>query len=252
MHRSNKYRKTNPYNRGNYLRAAGAMAGRPRYWGTKSAFSGRSQNWIPGKNRTSGYYGRYTVGGEKKFHDLNLIDATIATGMTISNLTVIPEGNGESDRIGRKITIKNIHVKYQMTLPTTTTQGSTSDIVRCMIVQDMQTNGVQFAATDLLETDNFLKFRNLANSKRFKILWSKEISIQSGGGGPASTTTTHFAEANRYFKVNKRCHIPIEYDNSATTGVITSVRSNNIYWVTQSKSGHVAGDGELRLRYTDQ
>lgn len=173
--------------------------------------------------------------------------------MQINNLTIIPEGNGESARIGRKLTIKQVLWKYDLTLPTTAAPASTSDIVKIMLVLDMQTNGAQFTAANLLDTDAWDSFRNLANSKRFKVLMSKTYAMKSpSGSGRGVTDTVAFGEDVRAIQGSKKCNIQIEYDNSATDGSIGTVRSNNLYWVTQSTIGLTTALGNVRLRYTDQ
>ncbi len=201
--------------------------------------------------RTSGFYGRFTTGGERKFHDVVIDDAVVATTMTINNLTIIAEGNGESERVGRKVTLTRISIMYSLQLPAAAAATSSSDTVRVFLVQDKQTNGAQFAATDLIDLDNMNSFNNLANSNRFRVLFKKEFSFSAGGAAPSGAALI-FSEDRNYLRFSLKINIPIEYDNSATTGVITSVRSNNIYWCTQSESGLVSCVGRARLRYTDQ
>ncbi len=243
-----KRRKTQVYPRSNYGRV-------PRgYSRARAQRAGRRmRQFRVGYDRTGGYYGRFAgANAERKFFDTDVDDAVTAATMVVNNLTVIPEGNGESARIGRKIVIKSIHVKGHLTLPATTASNATSDNVCMMLVQDTQTNGTAMVAADLLDTDVIESFNNLANSGRFKILYKKWVAIACGGGGVATGAAYIFAEATRQIVVNKRCNIPIEYDNSATTGVITSVRSNNLYWLTQSQSGLCAIVANVRVRYTDR
>ncbi len=225
---------------------------RPSRRGPRTFTRARRRNVvvIPGITRQAGYYGRFTSGGEKKFHDVVVDDSPIPTSITIFNLTVIPEGNGESERIGRKITIKQISCNYSMQLIAGTSATDTSDTVNCMIIQDRQTNGAQFVGLDLKETDNIISFNNLANSKRFKTLWSKDYNLQAGGAA-ASGAAFVFSEDRQFVRWNLKVNIPIEYDNSATTGVITTVRSNNVYFVTRSSSAVTAAIGRVRVRYTD-
>ncbi len=187
---------------------------------------------------------------ELKFFDTNINDTVISANMTINNLTIVAEGNGESERIGRKFNIYRINILYAMQLPAATAQGATSETVRCMLIQDKQTNGVQFSATDLIDTDNMNSFNNLANSKRFKILYKQEYDFKSGGAIPTGAAFA-FSEDRKYLRMSKNVNISIEYDNTLTTGVIATVRSNNIYWVTQSISGLAGGTGLARIRYTD-
>ncbi len=179
-------------------------------------------------------------------------DGAIPTvGFIHSAIVDIPQGNGESDRIGRKCTIKSIHVKGTIELPGKTDANSVSDVVVGMLVLDTQTNGAVFAMTDLLEIDNFRSFRNLANSNRFKILKKKVYTLKVGGAAPSGAAFI-FGEDIRWVNINWNGSIQLEYDNSATTGVVTSMRSNNVYWVTQSKGGFCNSVIQCRIRYSDR
>ncbi len=222
----------------------GYRYGRP---GTRGLITRAQAGYV----RTSGFYGRFSGrGGESKFLDTTVSDAPITAGMVIANLTVIPEGNTESQRVGRKVTIKSIHVKGTLTLTAATALASTTDKVFGMLVLDKQTNGAAFAATDLLDTDSIISFRQLANTQRFSILMKKVWTMSAGGAAPTGAAFG-FSQVIRDVNINKRCNIPMEYDNSATTGAITTVRSNNVYWVTQSGSGLVVSALTARIRYVD-
>ncbi len=205
-----------------------------------------------GRMQTSGYYGRFTTGGERKFHDVDLALTPVTALLAINNTGVIVQGNSESERIGRKITLRSINIRGALKLNAATTAASSANEFRIMIVQDTQTNGAIFAATQLLETDTIESFRNLANSSRFKVLKTKEISLNAGGAAPSGAALV-FGEAHRRFTMNIPCAIPIEYDNSSTDGAITSVRSNNIYFCIQAETATgTTLSGTLRLRYSDR
>ncbi len=47
----------------------------------------------------------------------------------------------------------------------------------------------------------------------------------------------------------KKCDVLMEYDNTAITGVITSIRSNNIFAIILSLSGNCAFASKMRLRF---
>lgn len=212
----------------------------------------QGRRFRPGYDRQSGFFGRFSgPGGEKKFFDTDITDAAVAAGMTFHNLTIVPQDNTENGRVGRKITIRNIHVKGSLVMAPATVATNTANIIKYMIVQDTQTNGAQFGATDLLEGDVIDEYRNLANQTRFKVLASKYCYLNAGGAA-ASGAAFVFSQDAKWFKFNKRVQIPIEYDNSSTDGAITSVRTNNIYLVSQSINGTgVAAAGNVRIRYTD-
>lgn len=206
-----------------------------------------------GRDRTSGYYGRYGEGStEKKFHDVAVSDPVVAATLTITNLGVIPQGTLENQRIGRKVTVKSVHGKFTNDLNEATATVNSCDQVQLMLIQDTQTNGAQFVATDLLETDDITSFRNLANNKRFKILWSKIAQFSTGGLVASGASIVGSAKACRWIKFNKKMNIPIEYDNAFTDGRIATIRSNNLYFVVVSSSGSTSLLGTVRLRFTDK
>ncbi len=211
---------------------------------------------LRGYARIGGFYGRYSGrGAELKFHNLDVDDAVIATGGTIAedSLLTIAEGNGESDRVGRKVTVKRIQMNYDFLLPQTAVAAQTSDAVRVILYWDKQTNGAAATVLGILEVADWQSFRNLANSGRFQVLLDKTVSLNCGAGsGRGTTDTLSYAEVEKHFSWSKACNIPIEYDNSATTGVITSIRSNNLGILTISKGGLAAFGSRIRIRYSDQ
>ncbi len=218
----------------------------------------RRRAFVPGRDRTAGFYGRYSgTQPEKKFHDIDIDDAVVAINGTIAQVScnVIAEGNGESNRIGRRVTVKNINWRFQVTLPTTAVAADTSDVVRVILYLDKQCNGATaVASTDagILATDDFQSFNNLANSKRFRILMDRTYDLVSkAGSGRGSTDTLSYADdviSDTFFK---KCNIPIEYDNSATDGTITTIRTNNIGVLLLGRNGKAGFASKMRLRYSD-
>ncbi len=173
---------------------------------------------------------------EVKFLDTDIDDAVVAATMTINNLTVIPEGNGESERIGRKLTIASVHIRGAVSLSSKSSAVTTSDNVVTMLVVDSQTNGAQFTATDLLETDSFQAFPNLSNSTRFFCCY-REIHSMKVSGASTTGAAHAFGEDTDFLEIDLDLGLVIDYDNSVDTGAISSVTSNNLYWVTQSSKG---------------
>ncbi len=209
-----------------------------------------------GYYRKSGYYGRYGGGAGKpelKFHDIAVDDAAISTAGTIQNtgtINIIAQNTTESTRIGRKCTIRGINWRYNLKLPAQASMSETSDTVRVILYLDKQCNGATATVLGLLETDNYQAFNNLANKSRFRILMDKVHTITSPSAiaGPVSGQ----AEINGRFY--KKCSIPLEYDNSASTGALTTIRSNNLGVLLISRDGDATGvafDSQFRLRFSD-
>ncbi len=213
------------------------------------------RRFVKGRDRVGGYYGRYkqTSSGELKFHDVDVTDAVIAQGCQVfsaGTINIIPQGVTEKQRVGRKCTVKSINWRYNVNLPGTATNGETSDTIRIMLYQDKQCNGATITNTDLLESNNFQSFNNLANSSRFRVLMDKTHEIHSpSGSGRGSTDTLSFGEMSFNGTLFKKCNIPLEFD--AATGALTELRSNNLNVMVCSASGFVGFTSKIRLRFTD-
>lgn len=211
---------------------------------------------LQGYVQQSGFYGRFAGSrGELKFHDLDIDDAVVAGGGTIAQVSclTIAEGNGESDRIGRKLTVKVIQWKYNVSMlpQASTANPQGTDTVRVILYLDKQTNGATATVTGILESADYQAFHNLANSGRFTVLHDAEINLKLNaacGDGSAANDWLGESFSKQFYK---QCTIPIEYDNSATTGVITSMRSNNLGVLLLSRSGVCNFDSKMRIRYSD-
>ncbi len=213
----------------------------------------RRKAFVPGRDRVGGFYGRYSgAGAELKFHDVDLDDAVVATGGTVTaTVNIIAQGVTESERIGRKCTIKSINWKYRVDMPEidAVATPNTAEEVRVILFIDKQANGATAAITDLLETAHVQSFRNLANSGRFVFLldklhvlnWRTLASDNAGVVSSAEVVTEH-----TFFK---KCNLPIEF--SSTTGAIGEIRSNNIGVCLVSKSGTGGFLSKIRLRFSD-
>ncbi len=214
----------------------------------------RRKAFVPGRDRVGGYYGRYSVGGrgELKFHDVDLDDAVIAGGGGVTDsINKIAQGVTESQRIGRKCTIKSINWKYRIAIPEIDAAASAevADGVRVIMYIDKQCNGATAAVTDLLETASVHSFRNLANSGRFVFLLDKlyvmnYTTLASDGAGVVSS-----AEVTREYSFYKKCNLPIEFNS--TTGVIAEIRSNNIGVLLIARNGDAGFLSKIRLRFSD-
>ncbi len=213
----------------------------------------RRKAFTPGRDRTAGFYGRYSgPQGELKFHDVDLDDAVITAGGQITaTINIIPQGVTEVQRIGRKCTLKSINWRYQIGLPEVDAQAdpSDSDTVRVIMYLDKQCNGAAAAVTDIMESADYQSFRNLANSGRFQILVDKchtlnHITLASDNAGVVSQ-----AIMNRDGSFYKKVNIPIEFNS--TTGAIGEIRSNNLGVLLLGQSGIAGFNSKIRLRFSD-
>lgn len=162
--------------------------------------------------RTAGF-----LGIETKFHDTALIGAVVpAAGnmsgaevdpATFSCLNGIAQGSDESQRDGRKVTNKSIHVRGYIHRVTADMQAEALEaaIVSVWLVKDMQTNGAQLNSEDVfVNPSNTAQtaaqpFNNLEFSSRFKVLAHKMVTIDtpnmSGDTSVGPITDTPVARA---------------------------------------------------------
>ncbi len=191
---------------------------------------------------------------ELKFHDVDLDDAAIATAGAITpTINIIPQGVTEKTRVGRKCTIRAINWRYRMSLPELDAGASPSngDVVRVVMYLDKQANKATAAVTDLLESANFQSFNSLANKGRFRVLHDKMYDINymalaSDNAGVVSSPQVQMS-GEFYGKVN----IPIEFDDSASTGVISTITSNNLGVLLIGATAAAGFDSKIRLRFSD-
>lgn len=207
-----------------------------------------------GRNRTSGFYGRYPVAGyrgrgaELKFFETshNFTIPTVGAVPASGQLNLIPQGVTESTRVGRKCILKYIQGRWTLNLD----PGAAADIatiVTIYVVLDKQCNGAAAAATAVFESANLGRsFRNLANSQRFRILKKIQYNLTPAAG---ATTAYNFAIKQCNFDI--KCNIPLEFD--ATTGAITEIKSNNVFLLVQTNGsdGLVTLEGTSRVRFSD-
>ena len=210
---------------------------------------------VGGITRQVGYYGRFSglPTGELKFHDIDVDDTTVsATGEILNGGTVniIPQGTTEVQRIGRKCTIKSINWRYDIVRNDTTAIWDV-EVVRVILYLDKQANGATATVAGILESTDYQSFNNLANKGRFLTLMDRKHVLKPNAGFGDGTTNA-FSDDLVYDEFFKKCNIVLEYDNSATTGVLTTIRSNNIGVLLISKLGTgTLFNSKMRLRFSD-
>lgn len=205
--------------------------------------------------RRAGYYGRATAQGEKKFFEVRRVENTPGTGGTIFNdsLNEVAQGAAENERVGRKITITDLLIHFQMRCTTSTTATAIADSFRFIVYVDKQTNGAAATAAQILDGGgagvDIRSFRLLENASRFRILYDKVHPIESSGGGVGAADNS--VPKVRQFSVYKKLKLPIEF--SGATGDISEIRSNNIgvLILSTNAAANCLASYTARIRYTD-
>ena len=194
--------------------------------------------------RTGGFVGR-----ELKFMNTlrdGLARNTLANAMfdngTMLCLNGVSQGTGESQRLGRRMVITSIQIKWQAKWQN---NFSTGDGLRVLLVLDKQTNGAQMSASDALEasTAEVMSHRNLENVQRFSIL--KDFTIHDKNfshyyNGISSTTQARHQHGQFIHKFKGGLHVNFTgtgatvadiADNSLHCVLLSTVDSSTYFWI---------------------
>jgi len=182
-------------------------------------------------------------GGELKFKD-NVFsdDPTVNSAVFTAGLLLngLQSGSTATDRIGRKITVKSVLVRWRATLATTSVGGSP---IRIMVVYDKQANATAPAITDILLSDGFTSQNNLSNRDRFVTI-SDFITEPLAAGGPTSIAGV----------IYKKLNLETQY-NSNSAGTIGDISSGSIYMFIAQTGGITTTTcdfaANVRIRYSD-
>lgn len=152
---------------------------------------------------------------ERKLLDTQINNVAFTAVPIITQLTNVAQGNSDSTRIGSKITIVGIEMRYL----------ANSDItgnVRVLLVQNRQANGATITAAELFQDataiDAVVSVFHKDFRRKFRILYDKVHNF--------SNNSTNSISVHKYLK----CNIPIRYD--ANVGDITDLQSNSLSYVT--------------------
>lgn len=208
----------------------------------------KSPKTIPYKKRKEGYSTpKMSLTNPKQLAQLSLEKKNIDFGGTLtptgingwSAVTMVnglAQGPGSSNRIGRKVHLKSLYLRY-MYLPTTAAGGQ----ARILVVYDKQTNAALPSINDILTgAPDINSPNNLANAERFVTLVDC-ITLLPGTAGQ------HVIGAE-YRKINLD-----QMFNTDVSANITAITSGGMYILMCPSAGLVADTVQFatRIRFTD-
>lgn len=157
------------------------------------------------------------------------------------------QGTGISQRIGREIYLTKIKIRGFLSIPpafnTPVATTYNNNIVRLILVQDMQTNGTLMLSSDLqaafdstgapavaTDTEVQASFQNLNNFGRFRVLKDKHIPMVSSNMTvyASNTAAVDLISAGGCiksfkFNVNFKEPVKIRFNSTATTAIAAIV-----------------------------
>ncbi len=201
-------------------------------------------------------------GIELKFADFETVsDAFAVTWQrmqdgTINCVSGVAQGDGESQRDGRKYMIHSVHIRATLATSSTESQtGPLADIVgRICLVWDTQSNGAVPTATDIMDgrqTADELSFRNLQNTKRFRILWDKSWKINRLNMNEGSINLfASNTQISPIIKFNKKFKNPIPVTCTGTGNTVASISDNSLHIIGVANSTEAFLNYQVRVRFT--
>jgi len=201
--------------------------------------------------RTAGYLGIETKFWDKAY-DAAIVNTTAGAeadpAANSSCLNSISQGDGESNRDGRRCVVKSMQIRGYLQ---GTALGDQADvppavIVRVLVVKDCQTNGVQLNSEDVLSdpASEPLAMINLQHSRRFRILWDRTFVCPRNAAAEDGANTNSTTPTGHVFNIYKKMSMPVTFDG--TTDDIANITDNSLHVIA------FANTTGMTLRYTSR
>lgn len=189
---------------------------------------------------------------ELKFKDTPLVDVTYGAAGTITVLNNMSQGTDSIVRIGRRINMKSVFIRYMLD------SNFTENIFfRTILVVDMQANGSLPLWTDIFVEANATTLTNLNNRDRFRILVDRQDMIEPGvsGAGPASGVGNAGGPTICFKQIYKKLNFQTTY-NAGIQGTIADIQTGSLLLctiasVTAVGTGGYSTQVKCRIRFTD-
>ena len=202
-----------------------------------------------------------TLRGEKKSHDHGQTVMQINNSLQKTLLNDIGAGTAATQRIGRRIFPKSLHIKAWIHPPRASRIGR-ADMITISVIFDKQANGQAFNEADLLHGSaaaaNALSFNNLNNSNRFITLYKQSVAVGEVPQLNTNTSTRSFGPNTFFLDINVRSlEKKVSVVNYSGTGSGIADISEGAFFLTCSGMHDPDADEEYliafnsRLRYTD-
>lgn len=209
--------------------------------------------------RTGGNYNQPGFrSAELKYIDVAgaLLSDTVAVGAGNAGLTATPtavllngciQGTDGTTRIGRKISLKKLLFRMNITFQENTTggtaAGSLAGNVRLLFVYDKQTNGAVPLSTDILLSATVTSPMNLDNRDRFQVIADKVYHV--------SPVDNAGAYVKLYKKLNRQTIF-----NAGNAGTVADITTGSLYLfvfstIATTGGGNIIFTYNSRVRFSD-
>ena len=209
------------------------------------------------------------LGVELKFYDQLLIGGALTASTDASGgehdpsatvlLNTVTQGDGESQRDGRKLTMRSIYIDGQVNVGSQSSKNTADEGTQIFIalVLDTQTNGATIVSENVFKNVGgnavtaALPMRNLKFTKRFKVLAVRHFKMQNTSmtNDSGSTGGIIIAGLTQRFKIYKKLNIEVNY--SGTSESVVNIVDNSLHiiaWATSTTLTPLISYGS-RLRF---
>jgi len=197
--------------------------------------------------RTGGFFGTRRTMHEKKTVDVDTTAVSVNTTPSLTLLNGIAAGTDFTDRIGRKVILKSLQIRYGIE-PTDQIVGVNH--MRFLIVYDRQTNGAAPIITDILKASSPFSQMNLNNRDRFQVLWDK-VHVQPFA---ANTATQAVSFGQTVWCGKKYRTLKHEMIFGGTAATVASIQTGSIYLLAVGTNTATADSTFIfntRIRFID-
>ncbi len=198
------------------------------------------------------------LGIELKFYDQKLIGSALTAPTDGSGgehdpsatvlLNTVIQGDGESNRDGRKMTMRSIYVDGQVNVSSQSSKNTADEGTQIFLalVLDTQTNGATISSENVYVNPGANSItaaspmRNLQFTKRFKVLATRHFEMQNTAmtNDSGSTGGVIIAGLSQRFKIYKKLNLPVQF--SGTTETVANIVDNSLHLIAWCSSTTLA------------
>lgn len=154
--------------------------------------------------RRSYYTARKALGkiGNVEYKTANGLGSAVnvTNVLTFTNLHSIAQGDGDGQRIGDKIMLKKLHMRWNINMD----DGENSNVIRLMVFR-WNENTIPLASDILTSTSTVRSFLNVQESAHFHMIWDKIITLDK------------FNKLSQSGSFNKTLNTEAVYDGAASS-----------------------------------
>jgi len=198
--------------------------------------------------RTAGF-----LGIETKFYDtyrapVAVVSPTDCSGgeydpSATSMISTPAQGDGETNRDGKRIVIKSVQIKGQIT--TSAVELAAGPYVGCKVfialVRDTQSNAAQLNSEDVFKnwsgdaTLAACPLRNLLYAERFEVLKTELLDLTPNALSHVAADAFSYPGGSATFEWFKTLELPVNF-NAGTTATIANVVDNSLHVIAFTSS----------------